>query len=209
VKRRWSTSPAPKRKRSSTSPDGRTSRMNRSAPLALMIAAGCADGLTEPDLLLPTELSVEWDAAWNGSDDGLGALVPVDVMVYDGATGESIEGVEVLISTGDPGVIPVPVEGVLVIDDETDPLALWDASRDQYVAFDTELVPLAADDELGDAFADELLLETDEGGIARLYLYVDAFPSDFFSDDGFADLPILVEMIAPAGAERSFRLIPR
>lgn len=203
--------------------------MNRSAPLALLLAFGCAEEVAEPELLLPTAVSVEWDAAWNGADDGLGALVPVDVMVYDGATGEPIEGVEVLVSAADEGVLPVPVEGVLVVDDETDTDALWDASRDQYVAFDTDLVPLvSASDPDGDyepsdrealEYLDELLLETDDGGIARLYLYVDAFPrSDGEFDSSrrrsaaleFVDMPVVVAMSARGVvAERTFHLVPR
>ena len=203
--------------------------MNRSTPLALLLAFGCAEEISEPDLLLPTAVSVEWDAAWNGADDGLGALVPVDVMVYDGATGEPVEGVEVLVSAADPGVLPVPVEGVLVVEDQTDPDALWDASRDQYIALwtapyvgddDNDLLSIVSDDDLEDGFIDELVLETDDGGIARLYLYVDAFPRSSQRDSRssgrhravleFLAMPVVVTMSTPTAlAERTFDLVPR
>lgn len=175
--------------------------MNRPAAIAvLVLVPGCAEGLSEPDLLLPgEELSVEWDEAWNGEGDGLGALVPVDVMVYDGATGEPVEGVQVLISADDDAVIPLPVGGVLLVEDETDPDALWDASRDQYVA----LRPSA----LG---WEDLVLETDDGGIARLYLYVDAFPYEDGAGDGFAHRPVVVATSGTtAEVVRSFDLVAR
>jgi hypothetical protein len=188
--------------------------MNRSSPhrpnwrLLVPLLPGlvaCGQEAVEAELLLPEEVTVGWDRAYNGRDDGLGALVPVDVMVYEGTTGNPLPGVVVAVWTDDVNAWPVPVdevwllptdaqgsdgegaegaenEGAAGADLESEPVdgqaeqaeqveetsldhpgrvQAWDATRDQFVAFDP---------------VDGIELVTDEGGVARLYVYVDAFP---------------------------------
>jgi hypothetical protein len=129
-----------------------------SPPLALLLCAACI-GEAEPRLLLPDGIEVAWEEAYNLEGDGLGALVPVDVMAYDGATGEPLSDVELAMWTEDDGAWPVPAEGVVLVgpDDTAGPelggSAFWDASRDQFVML-----------ELAD---DPVALATDSSGLAR------------------------------------------
>jgi hypothetical protein len=126
-----------------------------------LLAAACVEE-EHPALLLPHGIEVAWEDAYNQEDDGLGALVPVDAMVYDGATGEALGNMPLVVWTDHEGAWPVPGEGVLLVDPELEP-AFWDASSDQFVRL-----------ELGD---DPLSLVTDATGLARGYLYVDSFGS--------------------------------
>lgn len=124
-----------------------------------LFAAACVEE-EQPALLLPHGIEVAWEDAYNQEDDGLGALVPVDAMVYDGATGEALGNMPLVVWTDHEGAWPVPGEGVLLVDPELES-AFWDASSDQFVRL-----------ELGE---DPLSLVTDATGLARGYLYVDSF----------------------------------
>lgn len=177
----------------------------------VLILSACADNPVGAELLLPEELSISWESAYNGRDDGLGALVPVDLMVYESTTGDPLPDVAVSAWTDDIAARPVPVEGLrLVSEDELEDVDLeaepasgassrsmraWDATRDQFVSF----VPV-----------DVLDLRTDEGGVARMYLYVDAFPprSALEPSDsmGFGPVRVLVSM---GDTEELFWLSPR
>jgi hypothetical protein len=169
--------------------------MSRSAVPALLLVA-CVEEADSSGLLLPEQVQVGWEAEYNARGDGLGALVPVDVMVYDGATGEPRADVEVHVWTDDDAAMPVPVEGVLVLDRDLElgpnrELEAWDAEHDQFVA----LEPV------------ELLdLRTDAGGVARLYLFVDAFPEGAGPSEPFG--PIRV-MVSTGDVDELFWLEPR
>jgi hypothetical protein len=205
----------------------RTTPVTLAASLAL---AACGTDPGEPELLLPQEVHVAWEGAYNGVDDGLGVLVPVDVMAYDGATGEPLADVPVEVYTDDAAAIPVPVEAVLVMNppdrDDQEPLegdleeqlaqlglvldvtldeegddplvddrlVAWDAARDQYVVFDSFEVA---------AGGVELL--TDSGGVARLYIYVDAFP-EAGEDASFQPIRVVVSM---GDVDELFTVSPR
>ncbi|MEQ1505165.1 MAG: hypothetical protein ABMB14_23220 [Myxococcota bacterium] len=172
--------------------------------LALLVVAACGE---EPDfaaeLLPPDDVSVTWEAAYNGTNDGLGALVPLDVMAYDGATGEPLGDVSIEVWVDDadhadanadgPGATPLPVDAVLVIDPdeaEADDLIAWDAAHDQFVAVDLDR------SEAGTR-ADGVILHTDSGGIARLYLFVDAFDASVDRPDTFAPGSLAPGSFAP------------
>lgn len=186
-------------------------------PCLLVLAACAAEESGASGLLLPGDVQVDWEAAYNEAGDGLGALVPVDVMVFDGATGDPVQGAEVLVWTDDASAWPVPVEVVVVAtaedcgDAPCDDLLVWDASRDQYVGFarfaGSDLLVAPEDHRDGDG----LDLVTDEGGIARLYVYVDAFPETDTLDAAeprraFAEITVLVQ----AGpTDETFLLTPR
>jgi hypothetical protein len=149
--------------------------------VVLLVGAACVDE-EEPRLLLPDGIDVAWEDAYNLEGDGLGALVPVDVMAYDGASGEPLAGVELLVWTDGDGAVPVPTDGVWLVDPDEEP-AFWDASRDQFV-----MLELAGD---------PLSLETDASGFARAYVYVDSFPTLAGSAsaggaDGFAPMSAVV-----------------
>lgn len=166
---------------------------------AALLGCGAEPDGGGPRVLLPEEVPVAWDGAYNGVGDGLGALVPVDVMVYDGATGEPLPQVDVQVWTTDASAIPIPTYGVLVLDGADDALPyvedpaayieFWDAAHDQFVAVSP----------------DELDLVTDTGGVARLYLYVDAFPIVWSTRQLGA-----IEVIVQAGDDSTtLSLVPR
>lgn len=175
---------------------------------ALLVgASGCIDGgevaLDGAHLLLPDDLEVHWDEAYNAEQDGLGALVPVDVMAYEPTTGAPLAGVGLMLQPSDSATLALPDDAVLRVEPDgcTDCGVLWDAVRDQYVL-------LGDDDEtyagaLEDGWGGGLLLSTDADGVARAHLYVDAFPR---GPEGFAAMTVLV---SAGEVDGSFELIPR
>lgn len=163
----------------------------------LLLAACGTEPLAESELLLPDLVSVAWEDAYNAENDGLGALVPVDVMVYDGASGEPLPDVELQVWTDDVSAWPTSAEGVVVVS-PTDPTAftpsflqVWDASRDQFVAFEP---------------VDTIDLRTDDGGMARLYVYVDSFPEEEDEEGGLGPIRVVVTM---GEVDELFWLAPR
>jgi hypothetical protein len=142
-------------------------RTHAIAALALA-ASGCALDADDPGaetLLVPTSLELHWSEAFNGLDDGLGAVVPVDVMVYDSATGEPRGGAAIEVHP--PRGVTVLTEGDLArIEPESceDCALFWDAYRDQYY------LVLVDPAELG-----VVRLRTDSQGLARAFLVVDMF----------------------------------
>ena len=166
--------------------------MKRSLAIAsLLLAAACAEEGGDPQLLLPATVPVAWDSAYDAEGDGLGALVQVDVMAYDGATGEPLGDVELLAWTNEGIAWPVASDQVFVVDPDACPRCelLWDARRDQFL----DLVPVV----------DTLPLSTDSDGLARIYVFVDAFP---VSDSGFENLPVVV---STGDTEQTFLLLAR
>lgn len=171
----------------------------RSLPalLTLGLLTGCGLEGAVPDgahLLVPEDVEFHWDSSFNGVDDGVGVLVPFDVMVYDGVTGEPVGFVAVELHsayaafTTPDAVVPVRP------DDCGDCAYVWDAWRDQYVELsDAEEAPLPR----------AMSLLTDESGLARAYVFVDALPAD---GDHFGSIHVGVGLGA---LEASFRLLPQ
>ncbi len=150
--------------------------MKHVAALLIVLAACSEDGRPADgaQLLVPDEVEVEWDARLNEADDGLGMLVPVDLMVYEGSTGEPLELVRIEVDAGGWATVldPDTVEAQHVDCDH----CVWDAGRDRYVA-------LSAPE------ADRPPLLTDADGMLRLYFWIDTFPTD-----GADLLPIPVDV---------------
>lgn len=164
----------------------------RTAIAALLLAQACDDG---PRLLAPEEVSFAWDEAWNEHDDGLLALVPLDVMVYDGATGGPLAGAELTLrvsSHGQGGLLPV--EAVEAGEDGCEDCA-WDAWSDLPVrllgsrlwADETDVDGLSAVsrwEEIADVRltgtpgVDRLALRADARGLVRVYVVVDSVDED-------------------------------
>jgi hypothetical protein len=140
------------------------------APL-LIAAIAAVTGCTEEDrssfgaqLLVPDAIDVQWDERMNARDDGLGILVPVDLMAYDGATGEPLHEVRVdVVADADALVVHVDDVDTLAADC---PECVWDSGRDRYVALPD-----------GPSTPDGGIL-TDEDGMARVYVWIDAFPNE-------------------------------
>ena len=142
--------------------------MSRYAFLTLLLV-GCAveDSEMGPQLLVPDEVPVDWDASLDGVDDGLVALVPVDVMVYDSQSGDPLDGMEIELIGDAPDTLLAHVDDVFAAtapDESGDDVvegAMWDAWRDRYVT--------VADD----APSERLTVSTDSTGLARVYVVVD------------------------------------
>ncbi|MBW1877569.1 MAG: hypothetical protein JRI25_09090 [Deltaproteobacteria bacterium] len=170
------------------------------ASVAALTACGLEGGMAgESQLLVPEDLELHWDASFNRVDDGLAVLLPVDVMVYDGASGEPLDGVALELRGTVPGATLVFPEAVAVVGpEETEAVGLWwDAWRDRYFEFDVD-----------ESLEPSLLLqtETDATGLARVYVFVDSFPEDDLEFGGFAPASVTVSM---GELDESFLLIPR
>lgn len=161
--------------------------------LAAALVGGCLEQAEPAELLLPEPVSVEWEVAYDVEGDGLGALVQVDLMAYDGATGQPLEAIGLTVAAESGAAWPVESEQVVVVDPEDcfGCELLWDAQRDEFL--------------LAPQVNDVLSLTTDEDGLARLYLYVDAFPEGSGGRE-FDDLVVLVVM---GENEERFLLLPR
>jgi hypothetical protein len=169
----------------------------------MLLASGCVEveqtALAEAQLLLPADVDLLWDESFNGAEDGIGALVPIDVMVYEGSTGEALEGVFVHLSAAD-GAVLLPTDDAMFFPDDDCVDCAWDAWRDSYVSID-----------LDEALASSSFA-TDADGLARVYIYVDWF-SDGDVDDiqanretEFRSAPILATL---GTTEDSFFLHPQ
>ena len=166
--------------------------MNRRLARTILFAlaastAGCVAEVQGPELLVPGTLEFPWDEAYNATDDGLSAVLPLDVLVYDVVTGEPLPGAAVELSAD---------RVAFVLADDVLPgeagctECTWDAYRDEYV----EVVP-SHDGAPWVAHADAT-------GLVRVYAVVDAVPEDAA---GFA--PITVRA-AYDGLERYVRPAP-
>jgi len=165
--------------------------MSRSVTIALLLVGtvACVEEEGVPELLVPDDLALHWDRAFNGEEDDLVALVPLDVMVYEAESGEPMSGIDIAVEPDGVAWV-LPFDGVMPLtaeDCETERCA-WDAWRDRYVSF----LP-GSDDPVA----------TDADGLARVYLVVDAFPEDGV---GLAPVPVVVTM-GPTDA--TFQLVPQ
>ena len=157
----------------------------------LVLASGMAACTSEHggvELLVPADVEFTWDGAYNDTVDGLAAILPLDVMVYDAVTGEPVAGAAVELSSDHAAF--VLAEDVWsgeagCID------CMWDAYRDEYV----ELAP--------DAAASPFLAHTDAVGLARVYAVVDAVPE---RAQGFDAVQVRAVFDAQ---ERFVALVPR
>lgn len=158
-------------------------------------------------LLVPDDVHIHWDESFNGERDGLGALVPVDVMAYAAGSGEPLHAVEVELEASDDATWVLLDEDFRVVEPGVcaDCPFLWDARRDQYLALEAELAEATAwlpDPEQLDLR--RISLDTDVDGMARAYLFVDAFPPGRRA--AFTAVSVRVSL---GGVEESFELIPR
>ena len=138
--------------------------MTRCFALAAL-ATGCSRA-AEPELLVPDAVAVEWSEAYNAAGDGLGAVVPVDVMVYDGASGAPLPGVVLHLTTEHDGtwiLLPDAVSDASETSDER----WFDVRHDRFVAFTTPEV---------ERVAGSATLVSGPDGVARATVFVDRFP---------------------------------
>lgn len=168
--------------------------MTRTSTLAVALTlAACgpeAPHAGEAQLLVPEGYEIGWDDSFNGRDDGLALLVPIDLMVY-APSGEPVEGAALSL-TGASGALLVGPDAIVSLGADDPRPGWWDAWRDRYVAFAPGEEPVAS-----------LEVETDATGLARCWAFVDAFPVE----RGHM-LPAHV-VVALDGAEDAVVLVPR
>jgi hypothetical protein len=162
--------------------------------LVLALAAcGPEDIMDEgAQLLVPVEVEFPWNEAYNEADDGRAALVPLDVMVYDGVTGEPVFADLVLRAENAEFILPEQVVDAQPGSDArvcTD--CIWDVYRDEFVA-----QPLQDPDA-------PLTLVTDSDGMARVFVVVDEVP---LRDGNFDDITVAVVL---GSQEELVGLVPR
>ncbi|MFT7521581.1 MAG: hypothetical protein ACI9MC_003732 [Kiritimatiellia bacterium] len=159
----------------------------------LFAATACVVDEAGETLLVPADVEVQWDGAFNAVDDGLGVVFPVDIMVYDGVSGEPHEGVTIDVqATGDAYVL---TDAELVLVDPEDCAGctvFWDSWRDQYYALDMDIGSL-----------DSARHVTGAEGLTRVFVLVDSF-----SNDGAGYAPITVSVASDRANER-FQLVAR
>ncbi len=164
--------------------------------LTSMVAAGCVlEGSEDPQLLVPEDIDIAWDMSFNAEEDGIAAVIPVDVMLYDAATGEPVVNAEVELQSVESGAAFVmPDEVVPLTLDEAAEAGWWDTRRDRLVSFEPEdLVPTG-----------RIQVRTDGSGLARVYVVADAFPED----EGGNLNPIAI-LVSTGVTDDTFSLLPR
>lgn len=174
--------------------------MNRSLTISVLLAfsaAACVenDELAGAQLWVSDDVVLQWDVSFNGRSDGLGAVVPVDVMVFDAITGEPIFDVALVVESGHEGTQIIDVDGVLGVDPEDclDCDMLWDAWSDRYVELGHFLAP-----------EDNMVVHTDDDGQARIYLVVDNF-----SVNGMADFEAVPVLVSTGIKAETFHIVPQ
>lgn len=152
------------------------------AAAALMVA--CVDEGGAPEgaqLLAPDRVEVNWDDGFDAVEDGVGAMVPVDLMVYEGATGEPLDAIDLALSPSTDDIELVRAEAIEVLQSDCTS-CVWDAMRDRYLDWAT----------------DAQSAQTDSDGLARVYVWVDSFPpdEDLFFEVGMGDeVPFQVDIL--------------
>jgi len=159
--------------------------VNRSAVIAsaTLALAACGES-AERELLVPDVVSVEWSEAYDAEGDGLGSVVPVDVMVYEAASGEPQAGVAVQVTSEHDGTWVLPSDA-LVPDDVGNGTSLWDARHDRYLSLQ---LPAA------EAVVGSRQVITNEDGVARVLLFVDALPG---GPRSFDDVAVVFSAASP------------
>lgn len=129
-------------------------------PLFALLGACATDGDLArggATVLMPPEVEFQWNEAYNQAEEGIVSILTVDVMVYDGLSGEALPQWPVELEV-DSAILALPED--LERSDELCDWCVWDAERDRYVSFDESL-------------DSQLTVTTDEAGIARVVVIVD------------------------------------
>ncbi len=170
--------------------------------LTSIVAALAACAPAGGELLVPEDIELDWDARFESDDDGVGVLIPVDVMVYQADTGVPMSGVELHLqpASGSAHVLATDEVHRIAPEFDDEPDAYWDVWDSHRVDFDPPLHQLDSD----------LSLQTDSDGLARAMVWIDAFGPA--ADGPFAPVQIVVTAAATDGSgemTETFALIPR
>lgn len=165
--------------------------------VALSLAPACGfDGdVSGPQLLVHDAVEVHWDRSFDALDDGVVALVPIDVMVYDGATGLALSDVALDFQALAGASVVLPAD-VWPTDPQSETIdaSVWDAWRDRYFVVDES------------AMSDVVRVRTDGSGLARVYVLADAFPAGTSAEQEFDAIPVVVSM---GVTDDTVMLVPR
>ena len=127
-----------------------------------LVACVDDDGAPEgAQLLAPERVEVNWDEGFNALDDGVGAMIPVDLMVYEGTTGEPLEAIDLALSPSGDSIALIQPDDIDVLTSSCGD-CVWDSMRDRYI----------------DWRQGTRSVQTDSDGLARVYVWVDRFPID-------------------------------
>ncbi len=156
-----------------------------------MLLALVACARDEALVLVPEDVEIAWDRSYNGYDDGIGAVVLVDIMVYEATTGEPVDFVDLEVLATDEGVLLFPPEALVPCEPQDDRDLLWDVRQDMaYEFIEADEGPVA--------------LRTDPDGLARVGVLVDAFP---ITEGG--ELDAVTVSISTELGDEAFSLVPR
>lgn len=182
------------------------SRFAIATTLALLGTTGClpATGVEAPfdaNLSIPDDVEIS-GAAVGTYDDNIGALILLDVLVFSDETGLPMDNIQVELLSNSAGVYLIPSSAVKLVggpaevsedqcfDGDGNYLEnapdecywLYDSSGDQYIQFASDFANVYKPNYMMGA--------TDEHGILRSYVYVDAMPED--SDGQYTDAAVSV-----------------
>ncbi len=171
----------------------------------LLLGVGCLSDIGHPapaDSTLSVSSLTEglaWSSAYNALEDGIGVLAPVDALVVSDVDGLPIPFVQLEIISGYGGVYLLPEAAIQEVD-PPDPSAAGSNCDPSAENYDVENCPWYDEDseiyfELSSSYdgyykPNYLLMSTDNRGLGRLWLYIDALPE---TDEGaFSDVTVSV-----------------
>lgn len=182
---------------------------------ALLIASltGCMNNPIQAPMTAvieaPASVSLAWDDAFNGLNDGIGAVIITDFFVYDSETEMPLENIEIEVMSNSGGVYLLPPESLRVGDYPAIPDGLslsdcvdengnfdnttyewcgwvYDTVTGSYIEFGSDY---ADNGDGGDPFRPTYVKSaTDDRGLLRVFVYVDALAE---SGDSFENAQIV------------------
>jgi len=177
------------------------------ATLVIATLAGCApNGVQAPYtayVVAPSSVKISWDEAFNGLDDGIGAIMFGDFYVYDSDVTGPLNNVKLEVTSGTGGVCLVPAEALQNVDYPTMPDGAsmadcvdengnfdnatnewcgwnYDTITDQYFQFG------AGYSSAGGYCPNYQTGVTDRYGMLRVYVYIDALVASDVDEKGLA-----------------------
>lgn len=175
------------------------------ATLLIASLTGCMqNGLQAPYtayVQAPESVIVAWDDAYNGINDGIGAIIFGDFLVYDAETDAPLQNISFEVMSNSGGACLVPPEALQLVDypampdgasmaDCVDENGNFDNTANEWCGWHYDTIT-GNYYEFGTDFADAggfcpnyQTGETDRFGLMRVYVYIDALPASEVGDDG-------------------------
>lgn len=178
------------------------------ATLLIASLTGCMqDGIQAPEsayVIAPSSVSVAWDDAYNGLNDGIGAIILGDFQVFDTDADAPVQNARLEILSNSAGACLVPAEALQVVDYPSMPEGAsmsdcldedgyfdnqsnewcgwhYDTIRDEYYQFGSDFSD-------ADGFCPNYQIgATDRYGLMRVYVYLDALATTGTDDEGASE----------------------